>query len=98
MMLGIAFLVAAFAAAVRAVLVRHAGWNGALSSLAAAAICPLLFLAYTFTIDDAVTGGLAMMIGMPIAILAGLSGVGLAIVGEGLFKVGGPIDGGDDQS
>jgi hypothetical protein len=92
MVLGIAFLVAAFAAAVQAVLVRHAGWNGALAGLAGVAICPLLFLAYTFTIDDAVTGGLAMMIGMPIAILASLAGIGLAMVGGGLLRLGGTID------
>ncbi|MGZ8286770.1 MAG: hypothetical protein ACXW27_12200 [Allosphingosinicella sp.] len=82
MLLGIGILAAALVAGVWAVLVRHWGWGRVSASLAAFAICPLLWLAYVFTIEDPVAGGMALLIGLPIAILDGFAGVGLAIVGR----------------
>lgn len=92
MLLGIGILAVALVAGVWVVLVRHGGWGRGSASLVAFAICPLLWLAYVFTIDDAVEGGMALMFGLPIALLAGFVGVGLTVLGDVFFKIGGGID------
>jgi hypothetical protein len=95
MFLGFGILAAAFTAAVQAVLVVHAGWSRSVASLAALAVCPLLWVAYVHSIEDSIEGGLALMIGLPIAILAGVAGVGIAIIGEAVHGAGDRDDGRD---
>jgi energy-converting hydrogenase Eha subunit H len=98
MLLGIGILVAAFVAAVRTVLVLHAGWNRGIASLAAFAICPLLFLGYALSIEDSIEGGLAMMIGLPVAILAGLAALAIVVIGDVCFWTGGTADQDRDEN
>ena len=89
-MLGFVILAALFVAAMRMLLVVHAGWSRAGASLTAFAICPLLVAASAYSIG-AIGGGLALMIGLPIAILARVAGVALAMLVELFSRIGDSI-------
>lgn len=94
MLLGIGILATVFTAFVQAVLVV-VGWSRSVASLAALAICPLLWLAYVHSMDGSVQRGLALMIGLPVAILAGFAGVGIAIIGQAVQGAADRDDGWD---
>lgn len=98
MLVGLGILAAALVAGLWAVLVRHAGWSRLSASLAAFALCPLVVLAYGYSIDDPMKGGLVLMFGLPIAVLVGFAGVGLVLLGDALLTAGGAIDPDGDES
>lgn len=93
---GFVILAALFVAAVRMLLVVHAGWSRAGASLTAFAICPLLVAAYAYSVGG-IGGGLVLMYGLPIAVLAGIAGVALAMLVELFSRIGGSIGSPGDE-
>ncbi|HEX8225783.1 MAG TPA: hypothetical protein VF605_18395 [Allosphingosinicella sp.] len=98
MLLGFGILGAAFVAGLWAVLVVNAGWNRAIASLTAFAVCPVAVLTYAYAMEDSLAGGMVLMFGMPVAMLTGLAGLGIAMLAEAVVKLGGSIDRDGDEN